>query len=249
MPLRGEAAPAFVYVPELPAAGAGGWIEGDERHHLVNVCRARAGERATATDGRGRRAAIRLGEVGRRVSFEVESVETVDAGPAAVIACGAPEGARADWLVEKLAELGIAELQLLDTDRARWRWSAARAARAERLALAALKQSRRAHRLRIRPPARLDEWLQGIPPEATRWLADATGAPAGVRRRSGPFAGAAGPAEGFTMAEVASLTGAGFAPVRVGSGTLRAETAGLALAVLWATGEGPDPSLDPADSG
>ena len=234
--MPGEAAPAFVYVPELPVAGASGWIEGEERHHLVNVCRARPGERATATDGRGRRATIRLGEVGRRVAFEVESVERVGRGPLAAIACGAPEGARADWLIEKLAELGVGELHLIDTARARWRWTAARAARGERLAVAALKQSRRAHRLRIAAPAPLADWLAGLPRGGTRWLADVAGA--GVHEPPGDsaFLAAAGPAQGFTPEERAALVRAGFVPVRLAAGTLRAETAGLALGVLWAAG-------------
>lgn len=232
--MRGEAAPAFLYVPALPAPGGSGWIEGEERHHLVNVCRAQSGECATATDGRGGRAIIRLGGIGRRVAFEVESLETVARGPAAVIACGAPEGARADWLIEKLAELGVAGLQLLDTARARWRWPAGRAARAERLAVAALKQSRRAHRLEIVAPAPLARWLDALPAGGTRWLADGTGSDPGGSPRHGSFYGAAGPAAGFTAAERAELLAAGFNPVRVGAGTLRAETAGVALGVLWA---------------
>lgn len=236
--MRGEAAPAFVFVPQLPGAGEAGWIEGEERHHLVNVCRARAGEIATATDGRGGRARIRLGEVGRRVAFEVEALETVAAGPAAVIACGAPEGARSDWLIEKLAELGISELHLLETERAHWRWSAARSARAGRLAVAALKQSRRAHRLHVAAPARLSDWIGGLAAGGTRWLADEVGAEGPPALPSGAFIGASGPARGFTPDEREALIGAGFLPVRLGEGTLRAETAGLALGVLWAARAG-----------
>jgi 16S rRNA (uracil1498-N3)-methyltransferase len=232
--LRAEAAPAFVYVPDLPEPGASGWIEGEDRHHLVNVCRAAPGERATATDGRGRRAAIRIGSVGRRVAFEVESVEILPQGAAALIACGAPDGARADWLIEKLAEFGIAEFQPLDTARGRWRWSAARAARFERLALAALKQSRRVHRLRAADPIALPDWLRAHDARGTRWVADASGGYVPSAPAPGRFTAVAGPAAGFTGAEREALLGAGFAPVRLGAGTLRAETAGLALAALWA---------------
>lgn len=231
--MRAEAAPAYVYVPELPEPGASGWIDGEERHHLVNVCRAAPGQRATATDGRGRRAAIRIASVGRRVGFEVESVEMLPAGAAALIACGAPEGARGDWLIEKLAEFGIAEFQPLDTARGRWRWSASRAARCERLALAALKQSRGAHRLRVAEPVALPDWLRAHDARGTRWLADAGGGPAPRGPAPGRFTAVAGPAAGLTDAEREALLAAGFAPVRLGAGTLRTETAGLALAALW----------------
>jgi len=235
MPLPGDAAPAFVYVADLPEPGASGWIEGDERHHLVTVCRAASGESATATDGRGRRARIRIGAIGRRVAFEVESVETVPAGPGVRIACGAPEGARSDWLIEKLAEFGVAAFQPLDTDRARWRWSPARAGRLGRLAVAALKQSRSAHRLDVAAPVSLEEWLRaGAGGEgATRWLADAGGGPPAAFATSGAFTGVAGPAQGLTPGEREALRAAGFTPVALGPGTLRAETAGIALAALW----------------
>lgn len=237
--MRGEAAPAFVYVPELPEPGASGWIEGDERHHLVNVCRAAPGEAATATDGRGRLARIRIGALGRRVAFEVESIETVPRAHASCVACGMPEGARADWLIEKLAELGVAVFQPLDTARGSWRWSSARAARSGRLATAALKQSQGAHLLEIRTPVDVRAWIEGVAPgSGTRWLADAQGAPPGAPGPGG-FTGVSGPAGGFTEAERRLVLDAGFEPVRLGRGVLRAETAGVALAALWAAGSHP----------
>jgi 16S rRNA (uracil1498-N3)-methyltransferase len=230
--LRGEPAPAFVFAPELPGAGGTGWLEGEERHHLVNVCRAKPGDLADATDGRGRLARIRLTALDRRAAFEVEALEVVAPGPRAVLACGAPEGARSDWLIEKLAELGIAALQPLDTERASWRWSEARGARAARLTLAALKQSRRAHRMEVETPLPLGAWLERLGPVKTRWLADARGG-APSAPAVGSFAGVAGPAQGFSARERSTLLDAGFVPVRFGAGTLRAETAGLSLAALW----------------
>jgi 16S rRNA (uracil1498-N3)-methyltransferase len=232
--LRGEATPAFVFLPDLPEAGATGAIEGDERHHVVTVCRAAVGDRATATDGNGRRATIRITDMGRRVEYEVESVESVARGPSALIACGSPEGTRGDWLIEKLAEFGIDRFQPLDTERARWRWSAARAARCDRLAVAALKQSLGAHRMKIESPVPLSAvWARSCDPAGARWLADpgghqATGIPGATL-----FTGVCGPAPGLTPEECAVLMDAGFTPIRLGPAILRGETAGIALAALW----------------
>jgi len=236
--LRGDAVPAFVFCPRLPETGGRGTLEDDERHHVVNVCRARPGDTATASDGAGWRAMIRLLEVGRVVTFEVERVERVQRMRNATIACGAPEGSRADWLVEKLAEFGIDRFQPLDCERGGWRWSTSRAARLDRVALAAMKQSQQAYRMRIERPLRLEAWARTVDPGTTRWLADTAGGVAGAP--VGSFAAACGPAGGLTDAERAILTGAGFTPVRLAEGILRAETAGVALAAHWA---GADPSV------
>ena len=138
-----EAAPALLYLPGLPGAGARVELAGPEAHYVARVCRARAGERLEATDGRGTRATLRLVEVRGVVAAEVESVQREPASRPCWVLCGAPEGERSDWLVEKLAELGVVRFQPVDTARASWRRAAGRRGRWERLAVAALRQSRR----------------------------------------------------------------------------------------------------------
>ena len=112
-----EAAPALLYLPGLPAAGARVELAGAEAHYVARVCRARAGERLEATDGNGARATLRLLEVRGAVAAEVEAVTRETPVRPAWVLCGAPEGERADWLVEKLAELGVARFQPVDTSR------------------------------------------------------------------------------------------------------------------------------------
>lgn len=240
MRLRAEASPGLVFVAALPDPPGRGTLDPDERHHVVQVLRAVPGDRVRATDGRGALATLRLIETGRAASFEVESLERLPRGAAACIACGVPEGARADWLVEKLAELGVHRFQPLDTAHESWRWSAARARRFERLALAALKQSRQLFRLEVAAPLPLAAWLGGLAEGDLRWLADREGAPvpAGAPPDR-PFTGASGPAGGWTEAERTALLEAGFRPVQLAAGVLRAETAGVALAAAWARGAAP----------
>ena len=146
---------------------------------MARVCRARVGERVEATDGRGARAALRLVEVRRGVVVEVEGV-TREPGPReSWVLCGAPEGDRADWLVEKLAELGVGRFLPVDTVRGRWRVASGRRARWERLAIAALRQSRRLHLMAVEEPVPLQQGLNSLPPGSSCWLADVSGAVAG----------------------------------------------------------------------
>lgn len=233
--MRGDAAPAFVFVPELPDVGGAGTLDPDESHHVLRVCRAGVGDTLHATDGRGALARLRLTGAGRRAAFEVQSIDREPAGRMTCIACGAPEGSRADWMIEKLAELGVGRFQPLDTDRGAWRWSATRRERLERLALAGLKQSMQRFRIEILDPQPLESWLAGLPGDGARWLADREGEPPPAPQpAAGSWIGASGPAGGFTAEERRRLIEAGFVPVRLAAGVLRAETAALALAARHA---------------
>jgi 16S rRNA (uracil1498-N3)-methyltransferase len=145
---------------------------------------------------------------------------------------------RGDWLVEKLAELGVTDLQPLDTERARW--PAGRDARWERLAVAALRQSRAAWRLAIHPATGLSDAMAAAR-EPVRWLADPGGEPATGRplAADSPAVAAIGPSPGFTESERKALRGGGFTPVRLAAGRLRTETAAVAVAALWAAARSP----------
>ena len=194
-----------------------------------------------ATDGRGARAALRLIEVRRGVVVEIETVTREPARRRSWVLCGAPEGERADWLVEKLAELGIGRFLPVDTARGRWRMASGRRARWERLAIAALRQSRRSHLMAVEEPVPLQEALSSLPPGSSRWLADASGAAAGHGRTptgAEPAIGLVGPSGGLDDGERQAALVAGFQPLRLSDARLRTETAALAWAVWWSGGGG-----------
>ncbi|MBI5708936.1 MAG: 16S rRNA (uracil(1498)-N(3))-methyltransferase, partial [Candidatus Eisenbacteria bacterium] len=109
-----DAAPSFLYVAELPPAGATFELPPEEGRYLARVCRARAGERARATDGRGGLALLRLLDLRGAVTVEVEARDHHAPARTAHVLCGAPVAERGDWLVEKLAELGVARFQPVD---------------------------------------------------------------------------------------------------------------------------------------
>jgi 16S rRNA (uracil1498-N3)-methyltransferase len=241
--LPADAAPSLLLVDELPAAGGRLTLAEDESHYLTRVCRARPGDRVSATDGRGALAGVRLIEGGRRALIEVETCERSRREREAWVLAGPPEGERGDWMVEKLAELGVAVFQPLDCERGGWDRMRGRGDRWRRLAIAALRQSRRRFLLEIRPPLPVGEALAGLPGGARRWLADPDGARAARDGTSpaGVSIGLVGPSSGLSEVERATVSGAGFSPICLSDSRLRTETAALAWACWWAAlspGEG-----------
>lgn len=226
-----DGAPSFVHLPGLAAAAGEIAIGGDEAHYLRRVVRVRPGETLTASDGAGTLADLVVLDAGPEVRVEVRGLRRVPRGAALELWCGAPEGERADWLVEKLGELGVASLRLLDAERGTWDRPARRSDRWERLAVAALRQSRSAYRLAILPPVPLAEALDAAEAGVPSYLADPGGKP--FRPGAGGSARAAvGPSGGFSAGEIKRLEDNGFLPTRLTAGRLRTETAAVAIATL-----------------
>lgn len=236
--MAADAAPALLYLPGLPTPGTRLELAAADAHYVARVCRARVGERVEATDGLGARATLRLIEVRSGVVVELEASTREPARRPSWVLCGAPEGERADWLVEKLAELGVGRFQPVDADRGRWKTAGGRRARWERLAIAALRQSRRLHLMVVEEPVPLRQALSLLPPEGSRWLADASGTVAvhGPAAAAEPAIGLVGPSGGLAEGERREALDAGFQPLRLSDARLRTETAALAWAAWWSAG-------------
>jgi len=232
---RAEAAPRSVFAATLPAAGEPIVWTDDEAHYLTRVVRARAGESVTATDGRGGVAEVRLTAIGATCEGRVERSERRQRARTLTLVCGAPEGDRGDWLVEKAAELGVSALQPIDGERGHWVRPEAREARWRRLARAALRQSCGCWELELRPVRPLAAWLAEAE-RGERWLADPDGVAAGRRPATpaGDTTIVVGPASGFSGPELKLLQEKGFQSLSLAASRLRAETAALAAAAWWA---------------
>src|SRR5471032_2080834 len=105
----------YVNCPLAPGAVE---IEGPEAHHLAGVCRLRPGDAVCLFNGDGREYPAEVREVGRRsVVLDVRTGEA----PAREhsfrleIAAPLPKGDRAQFLVEKLTELGVTAFTPLQT--------------------------------------------------------------------------------------------------------------------------------------
>jgi len=157
------------------------------------------------------------------------------------LALGMPANERMDMLVEKATELGVTRLQPLLTERSVLRLGGERAERKrehwQAVAQAACEQCGRARVPVVEPVRQLAAWL----PLAPRGLRLLLSPDAQARSLPGQAAhlaaGAAvctlsGPEGGFTAAEEAAASAAGFVATGLGPRVLRAETAPLAV-LAW----------------
>lgn len=158
-----------------------------------------------------------------------------------VIASAVPKGERADWMVEKLSELGVAEFIPLITGRAvvkpegrnkKERWM--------RLATESAKQSRRIGVMRIAELTKLDDLLADPrASETTSRLHLSTNpgaapltAAIGSLSECQPVLLLIGPEGGWTEAEIGAFEQAGIPGVKLTPTILRIETAAVAAGVI-----------------
>ncbi len=233
-----------LHTPELRAGRVE--LDRDEAHHARDVLRLRAGDEVELFDDAGNvaRGAIETCDAQAVVAL-VSEVRAGAASDRITVACAVPKGDRAEWLVEKLGELGVDRFVPLATAHGvvlpagknkyeRWR----------RIATEAAKQSRRAGVMTI------DELtpLAAALPEAGRadsaacYLSTAPGATSIVdhlqSQRPGdrsPITLFIGPEGGWTDDESAAMDARGLTGVRLTATILRVETAAVAAAAIVAT--------------
>jgi 16S rRNA (uracil1498-N3)-methyltransferase len=212
---------------------------GDSRH-LARVVRRRAGDEVELTDGAGRLWPATVVGTEPRAVVRVGEPRDAPAPSAVALYLGLAEWGRIDLVVEKAAELGVREVVLLTSERARrvpgpQAWSRRRE-RLARVAEAAARQSGQAWLPGVRGLVPFNEVIAEIP-TGEGYLIDPRG------EASLPVAGASdgapgrmalvvGPEAGFSEREVAAARDAGLAVCRLGPTTLRTETAALVAVSL-----------------
>lgn len=219
----------------------------DESHHALKVMRIAPPDVITVTDGRGlvaRCAAARV-EGDALVAEVLERREHRRPMPELVVYQGAAKGAKADEVVEKLAELGIAEVRVYESKRSVARWDEAKVVRLNErwaaVARSAAKQSRNPFLTNAvaglswtqvvreigREPLSIVLWEEAMLPLRTALLD-------GAER----IAFVVGPEGGLEAGEAEELASAGAQLVSLGPHILRTENAALvtAAAVLYRYG-------------
>jgi 16S rRNA (uracil1498-N3)-methyltransferase len=199
-------------------------LDDADRHHLERVLRLRAGEELTVADGRGGWRVCRFGS-------ELEPLGSAEhrppAEPRLTIAFALVKGERPEWTVQKLTELGVDEMIPFVGERSVVRWRDDRAdrqvERLRRVAREAAMQSRRA-------------WLPDVS-GVTTFGDVATRSGAALIDLGGPDRPSlrhtvllVGPEGGWSDAE----RECGLPAVGLGPNVLRAETAAVAAASVWA---------------
>jgi 16S rRNA (uracil1498-N3)-methyltransferase len=214
--------------------GAVALVGGAELHHMRDVMRLAPGAEVALFDERGEEYAgtIRSFQVHHAVvEIAAATHARAEATAGLVLAAAVIKGPRMDFLVEKAAELGAAELwpvlctrgvvhEVGDERLARWR----------RLATAAAKQSL-APRATVIAPLKLGDLIRRLN-GGRLCVVLSTGAPplGAILRKAGDRAPLllCGPEGDFTDEELAAVRAAGFVPAGLGGRRLRSETAALA---------------------
>src|SRR5262245_59417996 len=135
------------YLPSLSPDLGELEIDSDEHHHLARVLRLASGEAIALTNGRGLLVEAELVEVAKtRSTARVARVVSRDAPPhRIVLALSVLPRAHFEQAVSQCTEVGVTAIVPLIAEKCHVKsWSKVSAARAERVAVAAMKQSGRA---------------------------------------------------------------------------------------------------------
>ena len=222
----------------------------EEGEHLTRVLRLGVGDTVAVFDGRGHEFAARVSGVLRRdVTLQLQARIDPPAEPSVplTLAQAVIKGDKMDDVVRDAVMLGVAAVQPIVTKRAEVTVAAllkaARVERWRRVALASVKQSRRAVLPEVRVPLTFENFLDE-PPAALRLMlvepAAGGGAPIASLRDQPPPSDASvlvGPEGGWTEQECAAARARGVRLVTLGSRTLRADAVPIAavsvLQFVW----------------
>ena len=216
-------------------------VGGPEAHHLAVVCRLRPGDAVCLFNGDGREYPAEVREVGRRgVTLEVrDSTAPVREYPFRLeIAAPLPKGDRAQFLIEKLTELGVAGFTPLRTVRSVVQPREAKLDKLERYVIEASKQCGRNVLMGIGPLTDWAAFLRRDDLPGRKALAHPGGTANGWGVGGVDVVAAVGPEGGFTDEEVEAGRAEGWELVGLGPRVLRVETAALALAVMAGSPDG-----------
>lgn len=238
--------PRFYCPPPLPSSGTFD-LPPDVAHHAARVLRLREGDPVQIFDGLGNERHGVIAEPGGK-HVAVSGITAVDSdreSPLKVLLAQALSSSeKMDWVIQKATELGVAEIQPIDTERSVARLSAERATKRlehwQQVAISACEQCGRNTLPQIYAPLDIMVWLRQmqkvtdakfilLPQGSTSLHAQA--------KPQGRVALLIGAEGGFTQAESDTALRCGFTPIRMGARMLRTETAAIAglaaLQTLW----------------
>lgn len=209
-------------------------LPADESHHALRVMRISVPDMLTVTDGHGvvaRCSASRI-EGDRLVAEILERQEYRRVRPEIVVYQGAAKGHKVDDVVERLAELGVAELYAFESQRSVVKWDQAKVDKlSERwasLARSAAKQSRNPYALQARAGLSWTELLRhvaGEPLAIVLWEQALLPLRTALSGPADRLALVVGPEGGLAADEAEALADAGGQLVSLGPQILRTQNA------------------------
>lgn len=229
----------FFYVPNAASEHE---LPEEEARHATRVLRLEAGDEMMLIDGQGSffraRVTLSSNHACQYQILEPLPQERTWRGHIHLAIAPTKMAERMEWLVEKAVEVGVDEISLLDCDFSERHKM--RVDRLDRIAISAMKQSRKAWKTQINEMISLQDFLsRDLPgqrfiahcyPEIERVDLFDT-----IYNKVGDddLTIMVGPEGDFSVREVEAAISKGFVPVTLGQSRLRTETAGL-MAVTMA---------------
>ena len=224
-------------------------LAGDEAHHFCKVMRGKIGDSLILFDGTG---PYLFGVVesilkeGVRVCITHTFADEVESPLRLTIAAALPKGDRQRFLIEKLAELGVARFVPVQMERSVARASESVLQRLRRYVIEAAKQCGRNVLMEITDEVPIKKLNGLLTPETAKFLLHpaALGSVgqkiprqvlADTQRIPQKIALLVGPEGSFTDQEVEKTLRSGFVPLDLGKRIIRTETACIAAAALFLT--------------
>ena len=239
------------FAPSLDPGDESVTLPKDEAEHLTRVLRLGVGDTVSVFDGRGHEFLARVASAGRR-DVSVQLLSRVEAAQESTVVLTLAQAVlkadKMDDVVRDAVMLGVAAIQPLVTKRTESTVGAlmrgARVERWRRVALASVKQSRRAVLPEVRMPLAFDTYLEEPQPALALMLVEpSAGADAeslsALRGQRPPHDAAVmvGPEGGWVDSERAAARTRGVRLVTLGHRTLRADAVPVAaisvLQFLW----------------
>lgn len=214
-------------------------LPAEESHHALKVMRVRPPDVITVIDGRGRvaRAAAARVEGDRLVAEILDREERRPLKPQIVVYQGAAKGAKNDDVVERLAEMGIAETWMYASARTVVKWDEQRldrlTARWHTIATSAAKQSRNPFVMEVGGGLSWTELLRRIarePLAVVLWEGASLPLRTALIGPADRVALVIGPEGGLERTEAEALADAGGQLVSLGPRILRTENAAVVAA-------------------
>lgn len=210
----------------------------EEAHHAKDVLRLPPGTMVELFDGKGARGRGRIAYDAEEAVVNIDTVEK-DAPVALDVDCAAafPKGERAEFMIQKLAELGVNAIHPLITERSTVTPGRGKLDRYRRIAAEACRQSGNNRIPTIHECVTIDEVVKARAAhrrfhaslQADKTLLDIISASTDIRASLY----AVGPEGGWSATEERRLQELNFTPYSLGANTLRIETAAIAtLAIL-----------------
>jgi len=213
------------YAPSLQSGQSHYQLSEEESKHCVKVLRMQVGASIELINGKGLQAFTILEEAHpKRSLLRIEASIFHEKTPSLHIAMAPTKNMdRIEWYLEKATELGLSKLTFLLCEHSERKQ--VNTERLEKIAIAAMKQSKRFYLPELEGPMRFEDFLQSHPKGYFGHCEDGEKIGMNGLKSTMPFL--IGPEGDFSPTEIAAALKSGYQAVEMSAFRLRTETAAL----------------------